>query len=96
MLDRFENMGWEVIKDDKSGGMELKRLEQSYPSGTLPWESPHGYEVTDDGWVLSPTRKRLLWLPHRWRSYRQHRVWNGRFLGLSHRLSEVVILEFLE
>ena len=96
MLDRFENMGWEVIKDDKSGGMELKRLEQSYPSGTLPWESPHGYEVTDDGWVLSPTRKRLLWLPHRWRSYRQHRIWNGRFLGLSHRLSEVVILEFLE
>ena len=91
-----ENVGWGVIKDDKSGGMELKLLEQSYPSGTLPWESPQGYEVTDDGWVLSPTRERLLWLPHRWRSDKEHRIWNGRFLGLSHRLSEVVILEFLE
>ena len=92
-----EKVGWEVIKDDESGDMELKPLEHtSYPLGTLPWESPHGYEVTDDGWVLSPTWKRLLWLPHRWRSYQQHLIWNGRFLGLSHRLSEVVIVEFFE
>ena len=93
----FKNRGWEVIKDDESGGVNLKPLGQtSYPLGTLPWESPDGYEVTDDGWVLSPTRKRLLWLPHRWRSDKEHRIWNGKFLGLSHRLSEVVILEFLE
>ena len=90
--------GREIIKDDESGGMELKPLEEtSRPSGTLPWQSHLGYEVTDDGWVLNPTRKRLLWLPHRWRSDQmEHRLWSGRFLGLSNRLSEGAILEFPE
>ena len=93
-----EYEGWEIIKDDESGGMELKPLEEtSRPSGTFPWRSHHGYEVTGDGWVLSPTQKRLLWLPHRWREdQKEYRLWNGRFLGLSHRLSEGVILEFPE
>ena len=96
--DDLEYVGWEIIKDDESGGMELKPLEEtSRPSGMPPWQSHHGYEVTDDGWVLSPTRKRLLWLPHRWREDRKEcKLWSRRFLGLSHRLSEVVILEFLE
>ena len=59
--------------------------------------SNHDYEVTDDGWVLSPSRKRLLWLPHRWRSKEEHRRWDGRFLGLlDGQLAEVVILEFFE
>ena len=91
--------GWAIIKDDESKAMELKLLrgETLYPSRTLLWHSPHGYKVTDDGWVLSPTRKRLLWLPHRWRSDREeYRLWSGRFLGLSHRLSDVVIVEFFE
>ena len=89
---------WEIIKDDESGGTELKPLEEtSRPSGTLPWQSRQGYEVTNDGWVLSPTRKRLLWLPHRWRTdLPWDRLWSGKFLGLSGILSEGVILEFLE
>ena len=94
--DRGER-GWEIIKGGVSGAMELKPLEETlYPSSTFLWDSIRGYKVTDDGWVLSPTQKRLLWLPHRWRSDREYRLWSGRFLGLSHRLSEVVILEFLE
>ena len=91
------NNGWEIIEGGVSGAMRLKPLEETlYPSRTFLWDSIRGYKVTDDGWVLSPTGKRLLWLPHRWRSDQEHRLWSGRFLGLSHRLSEVVILEFLE
>ena len=91
--------GWEIIEGGVSSAMELKPLEETlHPSRTFLWHLIHGYKVTDDGWVLSPTRKRLLWLPHRWRSDQEEdRLWSGRFLGLSHRLSSgVVILEFLE
>ena len=90
--------GWKIVEDNGTG---LIRLEPRggivRPPGVFPWESRHGYEVTGDGWVLSATQKRLLWLPHRWRSEVWQRVWSGRFLGLLHEeLSEVVILEFHE
>ena len=90
--------GLEIIEGSLSGAMELKPLEETlYPSRTFLWDSIRGYKVTGDGWVLSPTQKRLLWLPHRWRSDREVcRLWSGKFLGLSHKLSEVVILEFFE
>ena len=93
------NKGWEIVEGGVSSVMKLKPLEETlYPSRAFLWHSIRGYKVTDDGWVLSPTQKRLLWLPHRWRSDREEdRLWSGRFLGLSHRLSSgVVILEFLE
>ena len=90
--------GWRIVG---GGGFGPIRLEPQhgnvYPWGVFPWEPRRGYEVTADGWVLSATRKRLLWLPHRWRSKREYRVWSGRFLGLLHReLSEAVILELPE
>ena len=93
-----ENDGWEIIQGGVSGAMELKPLEETlYPSRTFLWHSIRGYKVTDNGWVLSPTGKRLLWLPHRWRTDREeYRLWSGQFLGLTHWLSELVILEFLE
>ena len=87
----------EIIEDGESGAIELK-LQSIYPrqSGFFR-ASSRGYTVTDDWWVLSPTQKRLLWLPHRWRSDEWNRAWGGRFLGLlDGELSEVVILEFLE
>ena len=98
LSESFRKKGWEIIEDNKSGTMELKPQEEtSYPPGRLPWQSPRGFKVTDDGWVLSPTQKRLFWLPRRWRSSEEeHMLWSGRFLGLSHRLPEVVILEFFE
>ena len=94
----LEFIGWKIIEDSGSGSIQLELWDGIVrPSVLLPWESRRGYEVTGDGWVLSATQKRLLWLPHRWRSEREHRVWSGRFLGLLHEeLSDVVILEFPE
>ena len=96
--DKRENLGWEIVEGSRSGTVELKPLEHTTRTlGLFPFHSSRGYEVTDDGWVLSPTRERLLWLPHRWRSTWMVRTWGGRFLALLHReLSDVVILEFFE
>ena len=92
--------GWKIVEDSGSGSGPI-RLEHrdgiACPPGVFPWQSRHGYEVTDDGWVLSATQKRLLWLPHRWRSQRTQKVWSGWFLGLLRKeLSDIVILEFPE
>ena len=87
----------EIIEDSESGAIELKLQRISTSQGESLRELSSGYEVTDGGWVLSPSQKRLLWLPHRWRSGGWNRAWVGRFLGLLHgELSEVVILECLE
>jgi len=88
--------GWSIIQDSKP---DLTRLEPlgptAKPSGGLPWLSPLGYKITDNGWALSPSGERLLWLPHRWRAEEREREWGGRFLGLLHYgLPEAVILEF--
>lgn len=93
-----QKSGWGIVEDSKSGVMELKPREKTvHPSAAFFWESLCGYQVMDDGWVLSPTQKRLLWLPHHWRSAQKQREWSGQFLGLSPSgLSEVIILEFLE
>ena len=88
---------YEIIEDNKSCLIQLKFQETEGTSRVSPQKLSHSYEVTDDGWVLSPTLKRLLWLPHHWRSDERDRTWGGQFLGLSHcELSEVVILEFFE
>ena len=85
----------EIIEDSESGAIELK-LQGRKQSGVFP-QSSRGYTVTDGWWVVSPSQKRLLWLPHHWRSNERNRVWGGRFLGLlDGELSEVVVLEFLE
>ena len=76
-------------------------LEDPIPIGDIEngqWGCPHGssrgYKVTNDGWIVSPSRKRLLMLPPHWRSEIMRRVWNGQFLGLLHgTLPEAVILE---
>ena len=88
----------EIIEDSESGAIELKLQRTHRRRSGVFRESSRGYSVTDGWWVLSPSQKRLLWLPHRWRSNEWNREWgNGRFLGLLHgELSEVVILEFLE
>ena len=92
--------GWRITEGGEPGRAGLKHLETSASLfDVLPfWVSSRGYKVTTDGWVLGPTQKRLLWLPHRWRSWREcTRTWRGQFLGLqgSEQL-EVVILEFFE
>ncbi|KAF9777503.1 hypothetical protein BJ322DRAFT_1096406 [Thelephora terrestris] len=90
--------GWIINEESESQLIKLEPLGSDvYPLGVLPWESSRGYEVADDGWVLSPNQKRLLWLPHYWRPDQTERVWQGRFLGFLHgEPPEVVILEFFE
>ena len=90
--------GWEIVLDSEPYLAEMKPLAPTgCPSDVFPWQSPCGYRVAGDGWVLSPAQKRLLWLPHDWRSHERDRMWSGRFLGLLHGgLPEVVILEFLD
>ena len=91
------NLRWEIVEDSKSGTVHLGKITSRGRQGLFPSHSSCGYKVTGDGWVLSPTQKRLLWVPQRWRSGWRYRTWGGRFLGLFHpELSDVVILEFFE
>ena len=95
---RLTLKGWRIVEDNEFSTTKLQLLDNTTPPpGILPWQSSHGYKVTRDGWILGPTKRRLLWLPHRWRSGSKLRTWSGRFLGLTHRqLPDVVILEFFD
>jgi ABC-type nitrate/sulfonate/bicarbonate transport system permease component len=69
-----------------SGGQRVLELvgTEHLPQGS-PWVSSHGYQVTDDWWILGPDGKRLLMLPPLWQSWSAvQRVWKGRFLALLH------------
>ena len=88
---------WEIIEESNSSPTKLKPLETVVcPYGTHSWHSAYGYRVTDDGWVLGPTKMRLLWLPPYWRPNQIWKgTWQGRFFGFLHG-EESVILEFFE
>jgi len=106
----FTRDGHEVWYSKNSGGRKIIRGEWSDviglepvrdydgPSGGCPWESSHGHEITDDGWILDSRKKRVMWLPHRWRSvYEDYRIWDGRFLALfDPGLPEPVVIELYE
>ena len=91
-----EGEGWVIIKDRGSDVTKLESLDPSGgPPGGFPWQSPRGYTATE-GWMLSHTGRRLLWLPPHWRSGETDMVWGGRFLALLHpELPEAVVLELL-
>ncbi|KAF9646646.1 YVTN repeat-like/Quino protein amine dehydrogenase [Thelephora ganbajun] len=89
--------GWKIIEDSESNTTRLEHLSGIQQPGRFPWRSSRGYEVTNSQWVLSPSGKRLLWLPPSWRSDEEDRMWSGRLLALlDHELPEPVILEFEE
>ena len=91
--------GWAIVEDRESGITEVEPLAPTAcPPGVLPWQSSQGYEVTDDGWKLNSDKRRLLWLPHHWRSDERCRIWSCQFLGLGHPdlPDEAVVLEFFE
>ena len=87
---------WAIVEDSESNNTQLDQLgNYEEPQSGFPWHSSHGYQVMDDGWVLSSKGKRLLWLPPQWRSaVKVERKWSGKYLALLHRrLLEAVILE---
>ena len=86
---------WEITQDSNSGTIKLVHLEPAEePLGGFPWQSSCGYQVTDNGWILNSGGKRLLWLPHHWRSDKKDRIWSGKFLGLlCGELPEAVVLD---
>jgi WD40 repeat protein len=87
--------GWSIVEDSESGMIRLEPIGLSATlSRRLPGKSPCGYEVTGDGWVLSSSRKRLLWLPPYLRSEGTDGARSGRFLAiLCPALPEPVLLE---
>ncbi|KAF9647967.1 hypothetical protein BDM02DRAFT_2470495 [Thelephora ganbajun] len=88
-----------IVRNSESGVIKLERLEPTGQPLHMPhWLSPRGYQITDDGWILGSSGKRLLWLPPHWRSLdMEARTWSGRFLVLLHgTLPEAVILELEE
>ena len=60
-----------------------------------PWRSSRGYQVTDDGWILSSGgTRRLLMLPSLWQTDAVRQIWNGKFLAIVYGgLPEPVILD---
>jgi WD40 repeat protein len=76
---------WEIAKGDGPNTIKLKPLQLVEPQSQsgFPWNSPCGYQVTDDGWILSSSGKLLLWLPHHLRQDSIiQRKWNKRFLAI--------------
>ena len=87
--------GWKIVKDGECNVVGLESLEGA---GSISNRLlSHGHEVTDDGWILSSGKTRLLWLPQHWRRYWLEYSRSGRFLGLlDNGLPEPVILELGE
>jgi WD40 repeat protein len=86
--------GWSIVEDSESDAARLEPIGVTVNlPGRLP-RKPGGCEVTDDGWVLSSSGKRLLWLPPYSRSDKTNRAWSGRFLALLRsKIPEPLLLE---
>ena len=81
----------EITTQSHLRSVEMINIEQGRYG--CPHTSPN-YQVTDGGWILGPSKERLLILPPLWRSYTLRRRWNGQFLALlDGLLPEPVILE---
>ena len=93
-VDGFHADGWKIVKDGSNITVLKHQGLGKYPLGGLPWQCSSGYRVTDDGWILHFSGKRLLWLPSHWWPDQWDRVWSGQFLALlNDKLPEVLILE---
>ena len=88
---------WKITEDGKPNITKLEDQELTEVlTGEPPWLSTCSYKITDDGWILSPSRKLLLWLPHHWRlgEKEKTRKWGGHYLALlDGRLPEAIILD---
>ena len=88
---------WEIVKETKSDAVELKKLGiDKNPSNGYYWNAPDGHQVTDNGWIISPSGEWLLWLPpHMQPGSKVQRKWSGKFLAVWNGNSpEPCILDF--
>ena len=87
--------GWSIVEDNESEVIDLEYIGlTAVPPGGFPWKSSHGYDVMNDGWVFSPSGKRLLWLPPDARPGETDMAWSGQFLALlPPALPEPILLE---
>ena len=70
--------GWAIITDSKSSNTRLNHLGSfGVRSDRPPYQSPYGHQVTDNGWILNSSGKRLFWVPQHWRSHYTDRIWGG-------------------
>ena len=75
-------------------GIESNTEEDSDETKRPPWQSPHGHQVMDNGWILSSSGKRLFLLPPHLQLNREDRIWGGQYLAfLRGVFPEVLILE---
>ncbi|KAF9786263.1 hypothetical protein BJ322DRAFT_775760 [Thelephora terrestris] len=87
---------WMIIREDGSNAIKMKQLSQREdPQSGFFWHSPSGYQISDDGWILSSSGKRLFWLPHYWRPEKKlQKCWSKKFLAVWNLdLFEPIILE---
>ena len=83
---------WTITEEKLVHKMVIDNFDHG--SQECPWRSSCSYQITHEGWILSPDGNRLLMLPPLWQSYQRQRVWNGQFLALLHyALPEPVIIE---
>ena len=75
---------WKIIEENGSNAIQLKELRKYMkPGNGFPWHSPHGYQVTKDGWIVCSSGKYLLWLPCHWQQDEKiQRKWSGKFLAV--------------
>jgi hypothetical protein len=70
---------WSIVEKGGSNGIKLQQVAKAItPQDGFPWHSPCGYQLTDDGRILSSSGKQLLWLPHHWRPDAKFQVRWGR------------------
>ena len=86
---------YSITKDDESDINKDFGLWE--PTGGCPWQSFHGHQVMDNGWIVSSTGKWLLWLPPHLQLDEEYRVWGGQHLAFLYNMfPEAFILEVLE
>ena len=77
---------WSIIEEGGPGIIKLQKSGGSTkPQSGFPWLSPCGHQIADDGWIVSSSGKRLLWLPSHWRPATiTQSVWSKDFLAVWH------------
>ena len=75
---------WSIIEEGGPGIIKLQKSgEATNPQSGFPWLSPCGHHIADDGWIVSSSGKKLLWLPHQWRPIDIiQREWDRNFLAV--------------